>query len=77
MENQTVWIVGQCDPNSPEWFFQGVFSTEQQAIDQCIDERFFIGPAIIDEVLPLEILDWEGCYYPNKTKYQVVKIISK
>lgn len=50
MTNKQVWIVGQCDTESVDWYFQGVFSTEQQAIDQCIDERFFIGPAIIDEI---------------------------
>lgn len=69
MTNKQVWIVGQCDTESIDWFFQGVFSTEQQAIDQCIDERFFIGPAIIDEILPIEVTDWEGCYYPSDVKF--------
>ena len=57
-----VWIVGKW---GTPWAFQGVFTTKQKAIAACVDWNYFIGPALLDEVLPSENMPWPGAYYPN------------
>lgn len=70
LDGQTCWIVGQAvkdEHGSYEngaWLFQGVFSTEGAALAACRGQQYFIGPAVMDEVLPDEVTDWAGSYYP-------------
>jgi len=71
-----VWICGKHkslgkDSNGTEytsWEFQGVFRTKDLAINACKDENYFIGPAVMDEPLPDEELDWPGAYYPKEKR---------
>lgn len=73
---ETFWICGKCiaftyrkaDLNiEPEicWEFAGCFSTEEKAIEACVDENYFIGPIKIDEKVPVDSSTWEGAYYPK------------
>lgn len=62
-----VFIVGRIDGNG-SWDFQGVFETEQLAIAACRDETYFIGPAIVNEVLGHDTEDWPGAYSPKAVK---------
>lgn len=66
--SKTVWIVGQSiNAEISSWHFQGVFETENEALDACFDENYFVGPAILGESLPHEIVEWVGAYYPIDT----------
>lgn len=47
-----VFIVGKNKPGKDCWEFQGVFSTEENAIKACEGHQdYFIGPAVMDEVI--------------------------
>ncbi len=47
-----VFIVGKNKPGKDCWEFQGVFSTEEKALNACKGHRdYFVGPAIMDEVV--------------------------
>lgn len=59
-----VWIVGQVREEK-DWEFQGVFNTEQEAIEACVDENYFIGPAIFGQPCPRETVHWHGAYWPK------------
>lgn len=63
-----VWICGRIlDPNEPGepiWQFQGAYSSEQLAREACRDDSYFIGPAVVDQIAPVEEVEWDGAYYP-------------
>ncbi len=62
-----VWIVGKVlDAENNRWEFQGVFTEEKLAVGACRDERFFVGPMVLDQELPMESVVWPGAYYPVK-----------
>lgn len=66
----TLWICGQVtnyDPEDKAWQFNGVYSTEQKAINACLTDLYFIGPAVLDSGLPDETVEWSGAYYPKGT----------
>ena len=58
-----VWIVGQW---KEIWEFQGVFLTEQEAVDACVEDNYFVAPAILGKSLQKETIKWPGFYYPSK-----------
>lgn len=58
-----LFIVGKV--TSSGWEFQGVFDTEQKAVENCVDFNYFVGPAILNEALPCETVEWKGGYYPK------------
>ena len=64
-----LFIVGQItngnDPVPKTWDFQGVFSTKILAEAACINEWYFVGPAVLDKSLPVDTIDWPGAYYPQ------------
>lgn len=61
-----LWVAGMFrDLKQPIWELVGVFDSEQMAIDACIDYRYFIGPAVLNEATPFERMEWPGCYYPK------------
>ena len=65
----TVWIVGRFyeDHNYMTWDFQGVFIDQKEADAACLDENWFVGPAIVGQVLPEATSGWPGLYYPKVT----------
>lgn len=73
-----LWVAGQLheedistEVTPAKWEFLGVFSDESKAVAACRDEKSFVGPAILDEVLPVELFRWPGAYYPlhpNETR---------
>lgn len=59
-----VWLVFQW--YGKELLFQGVFDTEQKAVDACKSERYCVCPAIMNEELVHSREDnWPGAYYPK------------
>jgi len=61
----TVWVVGKhCGQNAP-WEIQGVYTDEQRAVRTCTEMNFFVGPMELDTPLPIESVEWPGCYYPQ------------
>lgn len=61
-----VWVAGRVHSYEPyNWSLLGVFSEESLAVKRCTQEFDFIGPIALDEILPEEIIEWVGGYYPN------------
>lgn len=45
-DSMRLWIVGKVtDDQTHAWEFQGVFDSEQKAIDACVGDSMFVGPA--------------------------------
>jgi len=63
MNGDKLWLVGQMI--EPRWEFYGVFETEEEAIEECLNEDFFIGPIFVGKSLPYGTLPWPGAYYPK------------
>lgn len=73
-----VWLVFRRDPNSArvvnlddpsknkghDWHIQGVTTSEDLAIEMCLDEHYVIGPLPIDTSLPTRRIEWAGSYFP-------------
>lgn len=72
LKNGFVWIVlrrqEKPDGGPADWHIQGVGTDEQSAINLCADESYFIGPLPIDVVMPHELINWTGAYYPLRVK---------
>jgi len=45
--------------------FQGVFDSEDNAINACRTELYCVCPATLNESLPNELTTWEGAWYPR------------
>ena len=71
------WIMGkhiECDHCNKAWDFQGLFESEELAIEACTSEDYFIAPAILNRILPDETIVWQGAYYPlleSETRYPI------
>lgn len=61
--NDTVWIVGKTVCGG-EWEVKGVFTDESQAIAACTEDTHFVGPIVMNTILPDETQEWPGGYYP-------------
>lgn len=59
----TVWLCGRYGEKVIEEI-NGIFSTEQSAINRCKDRFDFIIPFDLDEEMPEEKTAAIGCYYP-------------
>lgn len=44
---------------------QGIFSTEQNAINACKDMNYFIGPLEEDVEIVEDLTGWTGSYFPR------------
>jgi hypothetical protein len=66
----TLWVVGKnCgesdeDQGAVAWDLIGVFDDRELAIAAC-KPGYFVGPAVLNEVLPDEARSWPGCFYPG------------
>lgn len=63
-----LWIVGQPfvpgqDP--PAWACAGVFQDKERAIELAIQRGGFVGPIVLDKVLPVTMKRWPGMWYPG------------
>ena len=52
------------DPG-PVWDILGVFDLDYLAEQACYDDTCFVGPLELNQVLPKEILQWPGAYFPK------------
>ena len=59
-----MWVVGQWF-DGERWDLQGVFDDETKAIKACLTTLYFIGPVILNKILPEKSIEWPGCYYPK------------
>ncbi len=64
------WLVGKTtNAEGTEWEFQGIFDNVDVAVSQCKNENYFVGPVILNEVVPDVTRTWPGAWYPkNNTK---------
>lgn len=64
----TLWVCGKNrghnDQGHPCWDIQGVFDTEEQAVEACKELRDFVGPVTLNEQLPQDATEWPGIRYP-------------
>ena len=61
-----LWIVCKQVDDDHYWEFCGVFDDEKLAVAACKDENYFIGPALLNEELPVETVEWPESYYPKR-----------
>jgi len=59
-----LWLCGQW-VNDKEWEFQGIFDSEQKAIDACAHDDYWIAPVKLNETYPQETVQMPGAYYPR------------
>lgn len=72
MEEEVIlWVVGLCyvDENgehNSKWSFEGVFDTEQLAVERCTDWNHWVGPCKLNEFVGgvHEERYWPDAYYP-------------
>ena len=62
-----LWIVGQSlEESANAWAFIGAFSSESSAVAVCHgNPDYFIGPAMLDQAAPDELVPWVEAYYPS------------
>lgn len=68
---EIVWVCGQLlgdGSDAKRWEFQGVFLTQQEAVDACRDWKYFIGPVRVGRAIDHESTEWDGAYYPISRK---------
>lgn len=66
-----LWIVGKYKSGEKlnvVWDFNGVFDTEEKAIEACRDSSYFVAPAILNQSLAGETMNWPNAYYPHSEK---------
>jgi len=63
-ELKIVWLCGSVKGSEDFWEVNGIFSTEQKAVNRCNDRFDFVAPFNIDEEAPVESCDMIGSYYP-------------
>jgi len=71
---ETVWIVGKVLGDSPKgrvWDLVGVFMDRQEAVDQCPNRDYFIGPARMNEAIPAAVQEWQGVEFPRSFPREV------
>lgn len=64
-----LWVCGRMISRQYQhatWDFVGVFRSRALAVEACLDDTYFIGPAPLDVVCPSG--DWPGCEYPLAPK---------
>jgi len=66
-----MYVVGQ-RIDDKEWHIQGVFDDKQMAEDACRTVDYFVGPLVLNNNLPHEKVDWEGCWYPRHDEAEPV-----
>lgn len=59
---EMLWLVGQV--RGKDWEFQGVFSTEEKAIQACRNRNYFIAPIEVDTEAPDSAEPFPLCEYP-------------
>lgn len=60
-----LWIVFKFTKGASE--FQGVFDSEELAVDACTEGCFCVCPATLNAPIPSETVFWPGCYYPKQS----------
>jgi hypothetical protein len=66
MDVMKVWVVNRnVGRNGLDWEFCGVFSTKDKALEACLNDDYWIGPAYLDEFDDTEeTINWVGAWYP-------------
>lgn len=65
--NPVIYIVGRICAFTEAghvWEILGAFTDEEAAQKACKDSFCFVGPVVLDQVLPEEVMIWPGAYYP-------------
>ena len=71
------WLVGQVVSGSWDfrkvewkndyaWEVNGIFESEEKAVDVCRDENYFVMPLELNKSLPHEKVEIDRAYYPKK-----------
>jgi len=66
-----LFVVGQNKENRNSgvvWELHGVFDTKEEALRNCTQDNYFLGPVEMNKPFPHETVEWPGCYYPLAEK---------
>lgn len=71
-----MWIVIRRDEHRvpADYHIQGLATSEQIAIEMCVDETYFIGPLPVNTSLPHSTIEWIGLYFPKQLERGSVEI---
>lgn len=70
MNTTTVWLCGRWTEADEAPEVNGIFSTEEKAVDRCKDWKDYVAPFIMDEEQPVETCEMIGQYYPIKRELE-------
>lgn len=59
-----LYIVGEFRKEQNDWIFQGIYSTEEKAVEKCVSCYFFVARVELDYDEPPEERPFDYCYYP-------------
>lgn len=66
IEEKDYYLVGQVrNFDTKHWEFAGLYSTEELAIERCLNNTFFVAKVTLDEYIPNETVSFEYAYYPK------------
>ena len=73
MSDYNAWIVFHWQKPLPEWGYKddlvacvvGVFDNKQEADDACLDEKHYVFPMRMNEVITGDPMDYPAAYYPK------------
>lgn len=60
-----LWRVGQWKGHDKQWEWQGIFDSEEKAVNACRDGNYFVAPVILNEERPHETIFSDDLYYPK------------
>lgn len=63
-----LWVCGKhrgsLKEDHPAWELQGVFDTEDAAVEACTSTSDFVGPVLLNQHLPQDATEWPNCRFP-------------
>jgi hypothetical protein len=61
-----LWLVGQTrSADGTQWEFQGIFDSEERAVEACRHDSYFVADALLNNLCPDENFLFPCCYYPH------------
>ncbi len=67
MLDDQLFLVGEAlDVDKQQWIYQGIYSSEDKAIEKCVRDNFFLAKVEVDfEENPDELRQFKYAYYPR------------
>lgn len=57
-------ICPHCGKAITGYYIQGIYTHVELAVENCLDETYFVGPLPLNVALPHDIIEWHGLIWP-------------